>query len=257
MRRPSPSLVISVIALFVALGGTGYAAITVTSKNVKNNSLKGKDVKNSSLTGKDVKANSLTGSDVKSLGSGDVTDGSLTGADISESSLAKVGSATSADSANAATNAGNANSVGGIVIRKFRYHTAGADGTQRQLFTLGGLRLTASCAGSVLDVQARTSVNDAIVHSLHVDYNRQTGGDSFVDSGGDTVNIPGLNYQAAYEEEEDDLDVGESFDLDAGDDLDSDEGQLTYVTPAGAVVHAEFLGEHDAGCDFAGIVYSG
>jgi hypothetical protein len=36
--RPSPSVVISLVSLFVALGGTSYAALTVTSKNVKSRS---------------------------------------------------------------------------------------------------------------------------------------------------------------------------------------------------------------------------
>jgi hypothetical protein len=59
VKRPSPAFVISLIALFVALGGTGYAALSVTGKNVKNNSLTGTDIKNSSLTGSDVKNRSL------------------------------------------------------------------------------------------------------------------------------------------------------------------------------------------------------
>jgi hypothetical protein len=63
--RPSPALVISLVALFVSLGGVGYAAVTITGKNVKNGSLTGTDIKNSSLTGKDVKNSSLTTSDVK------------------------------------------------------------------------------------------------------------------------------------------------------------------------------------------------
>ena len=61
--RPTPSLVISMIALFVALGGTGYAAIAITGKNVKNSSLTGKDVKDRSLSGKDVKDRSLKAAD--------------------------------------------------------------------------------------------------------------------------------------------------------------------------------------------------
>lgn len=55
---PSPALIISIVSLFVALGGTGYA-ITVTGKTVKNNSLTGRDVKNNSLTSKDIKDRSL------------------------------------------------------------------------------------------------------------------------------------------------------------------------------------------------------
>ncbi len=47
--------VVATLALFMALGGVSYAALTVTGKNVKNNSLTGKDVKNKSLTKRDIK----------------------------------------------------------------------------------------------------------------------------------------------------------------------------------------------------------
>jgi len=43
------------VRMFMALGGVSYAALTVTGKNVKNNSLTGKDVKNRSLTKRDLK----------------------------------------------------------------------------------------------------------------------------------------------------------------------------------------------------------
>ena len=33
-RKPSPALVISIIALFVALGGTSYAAVKLNGKNI-------------------------------------------------------------------------------------------------------------------------------------------------------------------------------------------------------------------------------
>jgi hypothetical protein len=69
--------VVSVIALFVALGGSSYAALTVT----------GKTVKNSSLTGKDLKNNSVTGKDVKGLASGDVVDRSLLAKDFEAGQL--------------------------------------------------------------------------------------------------------------------------------------------------------------------------
>ena len=32
-RRPSPATIISLVALFVALGGTGYAAVALAPKN--------------------------------------------------------------------------------------------------------------------------------------------------------------------------------------------------------------------------------
>lgn len=52
--RPSPALVISLIALFVSLGGGAYA-LTVTGGQVKNGSLTGKDVRKDSLTGHQVR----------------------------------------------------------------------------------------------------------------------------------------------------------------------------------------------------------
>jgi hypothetical protein len=57
--------VVATVALFVALGGTSYAALTITGDNVKDSSLRGVDVKNSSLTTSDVKNASLLSSDFK------------------------------------------------------------------------------------------------------------------------------------------------------------------------------------------------
>jgi hypothetical protein len=57
--------VVASVALFAALGGTSYAALTVTGKNIKNSSLTGKDVKNSSLGTRDVKNRSLLAKDFK------------------------------------------------------------------------------------------------------------------------------------------------------------------------------------------------
>ena len=57
---------VATLALFLALGGSSYAALSVTGKNVKNSSLTGKDVKNSSLGTKDVKNGALLAGDFKS-----------------------------------------------------------------------------------------------------------------------------------------------------------------------------------------------
>jgi hypothetical protein len=48
------------IAVVIALGGTSYAAIKVTGKNVKNSSLTRKDIKNSSFLSSDVRNGSLS-----------------------------------------------------------------------------------------------------------------------------------------------------------------------------------------------------
>jgi hypothetical protein len=57
--------VVSVVALFVALGGSSYAAIKVTGRNVKDSSLTGRDVRNSSLTTADVKNGALLSRDFR------------------------------------------------------------------------------------------------------------------------------------------------------------------------------------------------
>jgi hypothetical protein len=64
ISRPSPSMVVALIALMVALGGTGYAAIklpanSVGSKQIKKNAVTGAKVKNRSLTAADFKKGSL------------------------------------------------------------------------------------------------------------------------------------------------------------------------------------------------------
>jgi hypothetical protein len=65
LSRLSYSNVMATIAVFIALGGTSYAALKVTGKNVKDATLTGKDVANSSLTSADVKNSSLLAKDFK------------------------------------------------------------------------------------------------------------------------------------------------------------------------------------------------
>ena len=48
-RRPSPALVVAIVALFVAFSGTATAALVMTGKDIKDGTITGKDVKNRSL----------------------------------------------------------------------------------------------------------------------------------------------------------------------------------------------------------------
>jgi hypothetical protein len=75
--RLTYSNVVATLALFVALGGSSYAAVTLTGRNIKDSSLTGRDVKDKSLTGADAKDSSLTGRDVKN--------GSIAAADLDPS----------------------------------------------------------------------------------------------------------------------------------------------------------------------------
>jgi hypothetical protein len=64
--------VVATLALFAALGGSSYAAISITGKQVRDGSLSGRDVHNATLTSKDVRDQSLLAQDFKQgqLGAG-------------------------------------------------------------------------------------------------------------------------------------------------------------------------------------------
>ncbi len=63
LRRLQPHLsyanVVSTLCLFILLGGVGYAAATITSKNVKNGSLTWRDLKRNTLGGSRIKESRL------------------------------------------------------------------------------------------------------------------------------------------------------------------------------------------------------
>ena len=85
MRLPSPALAIAVLALFVALGGTVYAAkkARIDGKAVKVKSLPGNRVKLRSIAANRLKPNLLR--DLRATQSGQIT-----GAEINELSLGQV-----------------------------------------------------------------------------------------------------------------------------------------------------------------------
>ena len=64
-RRLSYAGVMATIAVFVALGGSSYAAVQLTGKNVRDGSLSGADVRDNSLKSADVRNGSLRLSDFK------------------------------------------------------------------------------------------------------------------------------------------------------------------------------------------------
>jgi hypothetical protein len=116
-RRPSPALVLSMIALFVALGGVSYGLAgknTVTSDDIVNGAVKSKDLKNSGVKSKDLNTGSVKTSDV--------ADDALTGDDINENTLNRV-----PEAGDAATLEGSPASAFASTI--VRWATVNADGT--------------------------------------------------------------------------------------------------------------------------------
>ena len=79
VSAPSPSMAVSIMALVVASTGTSYAAGLIGSDDIKNNSITTKDVKDGSLKGRDVKGSSI--------GSNKIRNGSLKSKDFKAGQL--------------------------------------------------------------------------------------------------------------------------------------------------------------------------
>jgi hypothetical protein len=131
MRLPSPALVVAALALFVALGGTVYAA--------KKARIDGKAVKVKSLPGNRLKLRSITANRLKPgvlQGALAAQSGPITGAEIDELTLGQVPEAAHAISADTAQSAADAqtavNAVNAINAQNVNGHGAGClAGTQQ------------------------------------------------------------------------------------------------------------------------------
>jgi hypothetical protein len=85
---------ISMVALFVALGGTSIAAVSLSknsvgSKQVKKNSLKAADIARNAVGASEIRSNSVRGGDVGdgSIGSLDLGDNSVGGGELADNSV--------------------------------------------------------------------------------------------------------------------------------------------------------------------------
>jgi hypothetical protein len=121
-KRPSPSLVISILALFVALGGSAYAASKVGTK----------DIKNKAITAAKIKKNAITTAKIKNE--------AVTGAKIKESTLGAVPSAVNAQNA---TNAGNAQNFSRFFASGLKKASIGQT---VPLLTVGPFTIVGKCA---------------------------------------------------------------------------------------------------------------
>jgi hypothetical protein len=117
-RRPSPAMVVALVALFVSLAGVSYGAATIGSGAIINNSIRSKDVRNNSLTTKDIRNSTIRGKDVRN--------NTLTNSDIKNSDLL----------------ANNSNALGGIAPSGFLRSTNEGGGA------LAGVNVTSTGAVS-------------------------------------------------------------------------------------------------------------
>ena len=88
-RRPSPALVISIIALFVSLSGVSYGVATgfIDSREIKNNEIRSRDLRNNEIRTRDLRNNEVRGIDIRNstVQGRDIALNTVTGEDINES----------------------------------------------------------------------------------------------------------------------------------------------------------------------------
>jgi len=84
MRRPSPAMVVACLALFVALGGTGYAASQLPPKSVGREQLR-----NGAVGNLHIRDGAVTSSKLRTgaVSSGKIRDGSIVRADLARGVL--------------------------------------------------------------------------------------------------------------------------------------------------------------------------
>jgi hypothetical protein len=225
-RRPSPSMIVALVALSVALAGTATALpgrARVKKDDISRAAVRSVHIKSRAIQSKHIKSRAVTRSKIakRAVSSNEVGQDALTGTNIVESSLATVPTA---------SNAGNAGKVNGRSVEKFAF-VVGAGAPLTTVLSLNGLTLNASCsAGLALSVTASTAVSGALIHSGGA----QTG-------------------PAAFYIADDAFNIGDSFDVLGTTGSDAVEGTLTYARSDGEVVTATFLAEETpTGCVFAG-----
>jgi len=68
LKLPSPAMIVALVALFAALGGTSYAALSansVNSRTIQNGTIRNEDFKDGTLRGQEFKRDSLGGGAIK------------------------------------------------------------------------------------------------------------------------------------------------------------------------------------------------
>jgi hypothetical protein len=160
LKRPSPALVVALVALVAALTGTAWAALgknSVGSKQLKKNSVTAAKIKNNAVTGSKIQNNAVTTSKIKENGvtTSKIQDGAVTGAKVNLSTLGKVPSASSADTAS--------NLVG---QQSFFIRLNG--GQSQTIATNGSVSLVATCDANLagndrVRILAQTTLSGAIL----------------------------------------------------------------------------------------------
>jgi hypothetical protein len=189
-RRPSPALIVASLALFVSLSGVSYGVATgfIDSREIKNNEVRSLDIRNNEVRTGDLRNNQVRGVDIRNstVQGRDIGLNTVTGLHVNEGTLAKVPSATAADTATTAT---SADSVGGVSTQRIAY-SAGAGSAKVTILETGGLTLTAECkTGPQLSLVANPAADQPNSHIAWGDWSNGTADDIDFDPGDDATAV--------------------------------------------------------------------
>jgi hypothetical protein len=220
-RLPSPAMAVALVSMFIALGGTGYAATQLSHSQQR-------------ATAAGTQQNDNAG-DTK----------------LFNGLLAHAAPSLSVKHAVSATNASNAATVNKLRARKIDFIQQNGDSAPHHILALDGLVLDATCtpAGGHVFITAHTTVAGAVLHAgLQTFQNQYTSPNS--DSNNDTFQ-DGTGGDMYFEDDH--------MTTSAADDVvdqnstggDSLIAHLEYATPNGHVVSVNFQSETGAFTGFA------
>ena len=190
--RPSPAMIVALLALFVALGGGAYAATQINGTLIKKNSMPGDRVNKKTFVAKAklaTNAKHANNADTAKNAT-NATTASNAGHATNADNATNAGHATNADNATNATTAGNATNLGGQPASGYfpsgaLHHasfTLSAGTTGQVLFSNGPLSVTADCAKPAATITV--TVNDVSSVANWVDF-----GGTLEAAAGSTTNL--------------------------------------------------------------------
>jgi hypothetical protein len=181
-------MVVALMALFVALGGSSYAALRVGSAQIVNNSVRSKDIRNNDVRSKDIRNGTVRGKDVAR--------DTLTGSDINESRLGAV------PLARAALVASSTRSVRNVDVK-----TVAEGGAAATLAIYGPFKISGRCTANGTSTLASISMTTTEANSALAANESAAGrfgpadGPQPIQSATDTAGgspTPGLGYDDTF-----------------------------------------------------------
>ena len=203
-RLPSKltfSNIVAMVALFIALGGSSYAALRVGSEEIADNSVRSRDLRNNDIRGRDIRTGAVRSSDLRdndirgrdihtgavrsadlrnngirsedirtgAIAGGDVAADTLTGANLLESSLATVPNAARLDGKSATA-----------FLAADRLITTGFEtltiGQTRTIARSGPFTWSAACADAAGDSELTVTLESTEADAFAASFDPTTGG---------------------------------------------------------------------------------